>query len=106
MPRRSSTRRVAPLTLGYIEGCTQPASAIICRAWLRCGAGPADDSGGTLARSTPGSSMRTDCPSFIAAPNTVDRGSRFFSVPRRKASLPLRGTFRSTTSRPMSSRRV
>ena len=58
-----------------------------------------------MARKAPGKSMRTDCPSFIAVPNTVERGSRFFSVARMKASLPLRGTFCSTTSRPMSSRR-
>jgi hypothetical protein len=33
---------VAPLMLGYIDGCTQPARAITCRACVRRGRGPAE----------------------------------------------------------------
>lgn len=105
MPSRSSTRTAAALMLGYIDGCTQPASSIMIRPWMAVGREPASVLGGTLARRRRGSSGRTRRPTFIAAPKSPGLGRPFFRTSRRARSPARRGTFASSTARPMSSSR-
>jgi len=95
--------------LGFIAGCTQPASISTLRACVRCGHRPsrtavaASGLAGTLALSDAGSSGRTAWPSLIAGANSGEvRPSR--SSQRIARSPAGRRTLASTTRRPMSTR--
>jgi hypothetical protein len=103
MPAASSTRAVALLMLGIIDGCTQPASINTLRACVRVGQVPASCFAGTLARSFSGSRPRTDWPSFIAGAKSGEV-SPSLSSQRVADSMAGRGTFSSTIRRPMSTR--
>jgi hypothetical protein len=103
MPPASSTRAVAVLMFGIIDGCTQPASISTLRACVVVGQAPAACFAGTLAWSAAGSRPRTDWPSFIAGPNSGE-GRPSLSTQRVADSIAGRGTFSSTMRRPMSTR--
>ena len=107
MPAASRTRAVAVLTLGNIEGCTQPASINTLRACfcvgqvtpLRC----ATCGAGTLAFRLAGNTPRTACPSFMAGANKGE-GSPSFNAQRSMRSPKGRSTLASTNLRPMSTK--
>ncbi len=103
MPAASSTRAVAALMLGIIDGCTQPASISTLRAWLRVGQAPASCLAGTLACKAAGSRPRTAWPIFMAGANSGE-GRPSFNAQRKAFSGVGRGTLASTILRPMSSR--
>jgi hypothetical protein len=103
MPAASSTRAVALLMLGIIDGCTQPASINTLRACSRFGHSPASWRTGTLLLSFCGNAPRTAWPSFMAGPNKGDV-SPSFKVQRNAFAAAPRSTFSSTILRPMSTR--
>ena len=104
-PSASSTRAVAELMLGAIAGCTQPSSNSILRAWTVFGQAPEACGGGTLVFRLAGKSGRINCPIFIAGENSHLRGKASFSALRIRRCIIGRGTWSSTTLRPMSTRR-
>ena len=103
MPQASSTRAVAVLMLGPMDGCTQPASISILRACVRVGHWPASCFAGTLACSAAGSSGRKAWPSCMAGANSGE-GRPSLSAQRRAFSPAGRATFSSTSLRPISTR--
>ena len=90
---------------GASVGCTQPSRTIILRACRAAGQAPASRRGGTCLASDDGSSGRKARP--IATPNEKSGPERNAkrSSRRNAPSTKPRGTFFSTTSRPMSTSR-
>ena len=105
MPAASSTRAVALLTLGIIDGCTQPISISTLRGCWRVGQRCARAGAGaaTLAFRTGGRKERKAWPTFIAGAKSGDvRPS--FKDQRVACSAAGRGTRSSTMRRPISTR--
>ena len=103
MPQASSTRAVALLMLGLMAGCTQPASNSTLRSCVCVGKFPLLRASGTLALMPPGKRPRSIWPVFMAGANSAEFKPSF-SAQRTACSVAGRGTFSSTSLRPISTR--